>query len=74
MVTFTFTNITPWAAFHGFKEGEVFEVTELFEGDIDSDGLLTLAHHLPCISLYREADGNTYTLSKCDEEGVISCS
>lgn len=74
MTEFTFTNITPWAAFHGFKEGEVFEVTELFEGDADTDGLPTHAYHLPCVSLYRESDRRIYTICNCDEEGELSYS
>lgn len=74
MTEFTFTNITPWAEYHGFKEGEVFEVSELFEGDGDVDGLHTYAHHLPCVSLYRESNGMTYTICNCDEEGELSYS
>lgn len=74
MVTFTFTNITPWAAYHGFKKGEVFEVTELLEGDDDAEGYPTYRRHLPRVSLYRPSNGITYILSNCDNEGEISYS
>lgn len=74
MVKFTFTNITPWAKLHGFKVGESFDALELLEGEYNTDGYPTEYDHLPCVVFRRPSDGRLFTISNCNEEGVLSYS